>query len=301
ILLFACWFPASSIGIAQETSQQLEFFESKIRPVLVEHCYECHSAESKTIQGGLVLDNAKGLLKGGDSGPAIIPGQIDTSLMIQAIRYESTQMPPRGKLPENVIEDFVRWVRDGAIDPRVGDATPTKKHVDFQQAREFWSFVPPKTPTVPSPNRVDWGTTTIDKFVLAAMELRNLNPVPKAGKRELIRRATYDLTGLPPIPEDIESFVDDTSPEAFAKVVDRLVDSQAYGQRWGRYWLDIARYSEDQAHTFSVQPNTSGYRYRDWVISALNADMPFDLFIKYQIAADLMDIDESDRLKNLPA
>ena len=306
-ILVLCMAPWAQIASAQQSGQtpdqsaKLEFFESKIRPVLVEHCYECHSAESKTIQGGLVLDNAKGLLTGGDSGPAIIPGQSDTSLMIQAIRYESTQMPPRGKLPENVIADFVRWIAEGAMDPRVGDAAPTRKQIDFQQAREFWSFVPPKIPTVPSPNRIDLGTTMIDRFVLAAMESHNLSPVPKAGKRELIRRATYDLTGLPPTPEDVESFVDDTSPEAFSKVVDRLLDSQAYGQRWGRYWLDIARYSEDQAHTFSVQPNTSGYRYRDWVIHALNADMPFDLFIKYQIAADLMDIDEAERLRNLPA
>lgn len=304
VLCFTSWVPfvsAQQSAPTSDLSAKLEFFESKIRPVLIEHCYECHSAEAKTVQAGLVLDTAQGLLNGGDSGPAILPGQSDASLMIQAIRYESTQMPPRGKLPDEVIANFVHWIQDGAIDPRVGDSVPMKKQIDFQRAREFWSFVPPKAPTVPSPARVDWGTTTIDRFVLAAMESQNLSPVPKSGKRELIRRATYDLTGLPPIPEDIESFVNDTSPEAFAKVVDRLVNSQAYGQRWGRYWLDIARYSEDQAHTFSVQPNTHGYRYRDWVISALNADMPFDLFIKYQIAADLMDIDETERLRNLPA
>lgn len=294
-------------SIAQENSTdqaltaKLEFFENKIRPVLVEHCYECHSSDSKTIQGGLLLDSAAGIAKGGDTGPAFIANQAEKSLIIQALRYESTQMPPKGKLPDPIIEDFVRWIDEGAVDPRDGALKDTKKHIDFEQARNFWSFKRPHMPTPPAPNQSDWAETTIDHFVLAAMEAKGLTPVPKAGKRELIRRATFDLTGLPPSIEEIDSFLNDTSTDAFSKVIDRLLHSEAYGQRWGRYWLDVARYSEDQAHTFSVQPNTNGYRYRDWVIRAFNSDMPFDRFIKYQIAADLMDLDESERLSHLAA
>ena len=282
-------------------AQQLDFFEKKIRPVLVEHCYECHATDAKSIQGGLSLDTAQGLLRGGDSGPALVPHQGDSSLIIQAIRYESNQMPPRGKLPESVIADFVAWVNAGAIDPRVGTPTPTKKEIDFDEARRFWSFVPPRMPPIPTTHRPDWAESNIDHFILAAMESHELSPVQKAGKRELIRRATFDLTGLPPNPDEIESFLADSSSDAFSKLVDRLLQSQAYGERWGRYWLDVARYSEDQAHTFSVQPNTSGYRFRDWVIAAFNADMPFDRFIQYQIAADVMEIEDSERLSHLAA
>ncbi|AMV35491.1 NPCBM/NEW2 domain protein [Pirellula sp. SH-Sr6A] len=289
-------------GIAKaEQATEVEFFEKKVRPVLVEHCYECHSAEAKTVQGGLLLDTAQGLLMGGDSGPALIPHQVDKSLIIQAIRYESSEMPPRGKLPKEVISDLENWVANGAIDPRVGTPTAVKKEIDFEEARKFWSFVPPQHPPIPTPQRSDWAESTIDQFTLATMEAQGLSPVRKAGKRELIRRATFDLTGLPPSPEEVESFVADDSSNSFSKVIDRLLDSPAYGERWGRYWLDVARYSEDQAHTFSVQPNTNGYRYRDWVIAAFNADLPFNRFVQLQIAADVMDLDENERLKHLAA
>ena len=305
-LLGAFLLPCST-GLSQELAPddvqraKLEFFEKKIRPVLVEHCYECHSAESKTLQGGLSLETAQGLAQGGDSGPALIPEKSDQSLIIQALRYESTQMPPRGKLPDEVIADFVLWVNSGAADPRVGDSAPIKKSIDFDQARLFWSFVSPKNPELPATKRSGWTESSIDHFTLAAMEARQLSPVSKAGKRELIRRACFDLTGLPPTPQEVDSFLADENTNAFAKLIDRLLDSPAYGERWGRYWLDVARYSEDQAHTFSVQPNTHGYRYRDWVIEAFNSDMPFDLFVKYQIAADVMPIDETERLRNLAA
>ena len=305
--LFGALLLPCSVGLSQELAPddgqrtKLEFFEKKIRPVLVEHCYECHSAESKTLQGGLSLETAQGLAQGGDSGPALIPEKSDQSLIIQALRYESTQMPPRGKLPDEVIADFVQWVNSGAADPRVGDSAPIKKSIDFDQARLFWSFVSPKNPELPATKRSGWTESSIDHFTLAAMEARQLSPVSKAGKRELIRRACFDLTGLPPTPQEVDSFLADENTNAFAKLIDRLLDSPAYGERWGRYWLDVARYSEDQAHTFSVQPNTHGYRYRDWVIEAFNSDMPFDLFVKYQIAADVMPIDETERLRNLAA
>lgn len=309
-VLTAAWIPSFGItstvlsqenAATPEQAAKLEFFEKKIRPVLVEHCYECHSSESKTVQGGLLVDSAQGLVQGGDSGPAIVPNKLDESLLLQAIRYESTEMPPRGKLPPQVIADFEAWVANGAVDPRHGEPVTTKKEIDFEAARKFWSFVPPQSPEPPTPAQADWAESTIDRFILAAMEANRLSPVRKASKRELLRRATFDLTGLPPTPDEINAFLADESSNSFAKVIDRLLDSPAYGERWGRYWLDVARYSEDQAHTFSVQPNTSGYRFRDWVIAAFNSDMPFDRFVQYQIAADVMDIGEQERLKNLPA
>ena len=300
LLLCSSGLPQDLQPDAEQTAK-LEFFEKKIRPVLVEHCYECHSSESKTLQGGLSLETAQGLAQGGDSGPALVPKKSEQSLIIQALRYESTQMPPRGKLPDQVIADFAQWVDSGATDPRTGSSAPIKKSIDFEQARLFWSFVSPKNPELPATKRSDWIESSIDHFTLAAMEARQLSPVSKAGKLELIRRASFDLTGLPPTPQEVDAFLADENTNAFAKLIDRLLDSPSYGERWGRYWLDVARYSEDQAHTFSVQPNTHGYRYRDWVIEAFNSDMPFDLFVKYQIAADVMPIDETEKLRNLPA
>ena len=300
LLLCSSGLPQDLQPDAEQTAK-LEFFEKKIRPVLVEHCYECHSSESKTLQGGLSLETAQGLAQGGDSGPALVAKKSEQSLIIQALRYESTQMPPRGKLPDQVIADFAQWVDSGATDPRTGSSAPIKKSIDFEQARLFWSFVSPKNPELPATKRSDWIESSIDHFTLAAMEARQLSPVSKAGKRELIRRASFDLTGLPPTPQEVDAFLADENTNAFAKLIDRLLDSPSYGERWGRYWLDVARYSEDQAHTFSVQPNIHGYRYRDWVIEAFNSDMPFDLFVKYQIAADVMPIDETEKLRNLPA
>lgn len=285
----------------QATAEQIDFFENKIRPVLIEHCYECHSAQAAPIQAGLTLDSAQGLLRGGDSGPAIEPNKSASSLIIQVLRDSSNQMPPSGKLPDQVIADFVHWIDSGAYDPRTSNSTPINKEFDFDEAKKFWSFVPPNMPAIPDCGNSTWPESSIDHFTLAAMQARNLRPVGKATKRQLIRRATFDLTGLPPSPDEIENFLADESSGAFARVVERLLQSQAYGERWGRYWLDVARYSEDQAHTFSVQPNTNGYRFRDWVIDAFNEDLPFDRFIQYQIAADLMDIDESEKLKHLAA
>lgn len=297
-------FLFAAIGLGQtyaDEASKLEFFESRIRPVLIEHCYECHSSQSKGLKGGLFVDSAEGLRLGGDSGPAIELGTSDASLLLQALRYESTEMPPKGKLPDSIIADFATWIDSGAVDPRTSTKPTEKSSIEIDNFRDFWSFVTPEKPAIPEVSMSDWPTSQIDHFILAELENRGLKPVPAADKRALIRRATFDLTGLPPTPADVESFVADTSPEAFEKVLDRLLRSPAYGERWGRYWLDVARYSEDQAHTFSVTPNTSGFRYRDWVISAFNSDMPYDLFVKRQIAADLIESDVAERLKHLPA
>lgn len=265
----------------------IEFFEQKIRPVLVQHCYECHASDSKSVKGGLLLDTREATLKGGDSGPAIVPKNVNESLLISALRQNGLEMPPKGPLPAEIIADFVKWVEMGAPDPRSGEPLAESK-IDFEAARKHWAYQPIRVPTRPEPKNAAWCTGDIDYFTLTKMESLGLHPVPLAEKRELIRRATFDLIGLPPSPEEVASFLEDNSPDAFEKVIQRLLASKHYGERWGRHWLDVARYAEDQAHTFAVTENTNGYRYRDWVIDAFNADMPYDQFVKMQIAGDLV-------------
>ncbi|MFT5470397.1 MAG: hypothetical protein ACI8UO_005525 [Verrucomicrobiales bacterium] len=266
---------------------QVEFFEQKIRPVLAEHCYECHSASSKKVKGGLLLDFRDATRKGGDSGAAVVPENIEESLLISALRHDEFEMPPKGKLPDSVIADFVKWVEMGAPDPRGGEMAIAST-IDFEAAGKHWAYQPITTPELPTVRNPNWRKSDIDDFTLAKMEQLNLQPVEPAGKRELIRRATFDLTGLPPSPEEVTAFLEDVSPQAFEKVVDRLLESEHYGERWARYWLDVARYAEDQAHSSSAR-NTNGFRYRDWVVAAFNSDMPYDRFVKLQIAGDLIE------------
>ena len=269
------------------TAEGVEFFETKIRPVFVEHCDRCHASDEKNIKGGLKLDSRAAMLKGGDSGPAIVPGNSDESLLISALKYDGYEMPPKGKLPDSVISDFIEWVGMGAPDPR-NDTFEPKATIDFEEAEQFWSFQPVERPSLPEVSDPNWAASDLDRFILAELEDQGLVPNERASKRALIRRATFDLIGLPPTPEEIADFVEDNSPLAFETVVNRLLDSRHYGERWGRYWLDVARYAEDQAHTFAVRPNNSGYRYRDWVIEAFNSDLPYDEFVKLQIAGDLI-------------
>ena len=276
------------LGAGNPAATDIEFFESKIRPVLVKHCYECHSAQSKSVKAGLRLDSAATMREGGDSGPILVPGKVDESSLIAALKYESTKMPPSGKLPDQVIADFTKWVEIGAPDPRATVFTAPKK-MDIAAARQFWSFRPMGTTPPPTVHDESWVKTPIDRFILAALEAKGLKPVEPAGKRELIRRATFDLIGLPPTPEEIADFLADSAPDAFDRVVERLLASPHYGERWGRYWLDVARYAEDQAHTFATEPNTSAYRYRDWVVRAFNNDLPYDRFIKLQLAGDQLE------------
>jgi hypothetical protein len=280
---------------ANPDPKEVEFFEKKIRPVLVEQCYRCHSAEAKKVKGGLFLDSAAAVLKGGDTGPALVPGKPDESLLFQTLTYQhDVKMPPKGQLPAAVLADFRHWIEKGAVDPRAGGG-PTTATIDWSSARSFWSFQPVRKPTVPTVKDISWPKTDIDRFVLARLEAEGLRPVGPADKRTLIRRVTFDLTGLPPTPEEVEAFLADNSPGAYDKVVDRLLASPAYGERWARHWLDVARYAEDQAHTFDVKPNTQAFRYRDWVIDAFNRDLPYDRFVQLQIAADQMNSDANDR------
>ncbi len=286
---------------AADTEAGNTFFETKIRPVLVERCLECHG--EKKQKGGLRLDSKDALLKGGSSGPTIVAGKASASLLIKAIRHEDAdlKMPRNAKLPAAVIADFEKWIDMGAPDPRDGKATAGAQGIDWKEARHFWSFQPVRQPRLPDVKNSSWVKTPIDRFVLAKLETEGLTPVAPADRRALIRRASFDLLGLPPTPEEVDAFVADKSPDAFAKVVDRLLASPHYGERWGRYWLDVARYAEDQAHTFAVKPNTNAWRYRDWVIGALNDDMPYDRFVKLQIAADWVEKDNAGRVKHLPA
>jgi mono/diheme cytochrome c family protein len=283
---------------AAPTAEQVEFFERKIRPVLVEHCYECHSADAKKLKGGLVLDSRAGVIKGGDTGPAVTPGEPDASLLIQAVRHTDPNltMPPKTKLPPNVIADLEQWVRLGAPDPRTEDtvaSTKAKSAIDWNKAREWWSFRPLKSPPVPSVKQKRWPASDLDRFILARLEKENLKPAADANRRALIRRATFDLIGLPPTPEEVEAFLADTSPRAFAKVVDRLLDSPHYGERWGRHWLDVVRYA-DTAGDNSDFPIPQMHRYRDWVISAFDRDLPYDQFVREQLAGDLLPADSTE-------
>jgi len=273
-----------------ENRKEIEFFEKKIRPVLVKHCYECHSAKAKKVQGGLLLDTRAGIRRGGESGPAIVPGKVDESLLIDAIRYASFEMPPKKKLPKQVIADFVTWVKNGAADPRDGKPRGTRPAgltIDFDEARKFWAFQRPQRTPPPKVRNRTWPRSDIDRFLLHRLEKEGLTPVADADRRTLIRRVTFDLTGLPPKPGEIAAFLQDDSKNAFEKVVDRLLASPQFGEHWGRHWLDVARYADSNGGDINLTFHNA-WRYRDYVINAFNTDKPFDRFIVEQLAGDLM-------------
>jgi hypothetical protein len=284
-----------TLGFLQEDPEGIALFERKIRPVLVGRCYPCHSLEAEKVKGGFLLDSRESLLKGGNSGPAVVPGDPDRSLLIKAIRAtdEDSRMPPKGQLlaPEE-IADFEAWVRRGAPDPRTRDAraVAARKALDLEEARRFWSFRPLSDPAVPPAP----GLTPIDAFLAARWPEKGLVPAGPADRRTLIRRATLDLTGLPPSPEEVDRFLADASPDAFAKVVDRLLASPHYGERWGRHWLDVVRYA-DTAGDSSDFPVPQARRYRDYVIDSFNRDTPYDVFVREQIAGDLLPPEGADR------
>ncbi len=281
------------------TPEEERFFEAKIRPVLATQCGKCHASTAEKLRGGLRVDSREGLRKGGDSAPAIVPGNPDESLLIRAIRYrdEELRMPPRAKLQGSVVADFEAWVKMGAPDPRTGPAVvAARPAVDLAKGREFWSFRPPKRSLPPAVKRADWPLGDIDRFLLSALEVRGLSPVAEADRARLLRRVTFTLSGLPPTPEEIETFLADGSPEAFAIAVNRLLASPRFGERWGRHWLDVARFAESSGKTNFIYPQA--WRYRDWVIASFNADKPYDRFVREQIAGDLLQA-EDDRSRAL--
>ena len=290
-------------GLSAAPEAGLEFFEKKIRPVLVEHCYQCHSTESvaaNKLKGGLRLDTQGGTRAGGDTGPAVVPGKVDASLLIKALRQDQFEMPPKGKLPDAVIADFVKWIEMGAPDPRTKEVAVHPKPA--VTAGDHWAFKPVIAAKPPNVKRTAWLKGDIDRFVLARMEQQGLQPVDAASNRELARRIYFDLIGLPPSPEQMRHFIAAAKkdrPKAVASLVDTLLASPRYGERWGRHWLDVARYAEDQAHTFGVRRRENAHQYRDWVIRAFNDDLPFDEFVKRQIAGDLMENESGDRFREL--
>lgn len=290
---------ASTAPAAEPNPHDLEFFEQKIRPVLVEKCYECHSAEAakgNKLKGNLLLDTREGSRRGGDSGPAVVPGKIDESLIVSALKHESFIMPPTSKLSAAVAADFEHWIQRGAPDPREGGAGKVAT-IDFEKARrEHWAFQPMQQPSPPAVQNKKWVRNEIDAFVLAKLEEKNLAPSVEAGRTTWLRRVTFDLIGLPPSPEEIAAFVDDRSPDAFERVVDRLLDSPHYGERWGRHWLDLARYADSSGfHNDLDRPNA--WKYRDYVIESFNADRPYAQFVIEQLAGDeIAGADEQSRI-----
>ena len=284
LVLTICWGGACRA----QTPADVEFFESKVRPLLVNRCHECHSTKAKKMKGKLLLDSREAILKGGASGPAAISGDADKSLLIQAVRYakEDLQMPRNGKLPAHEIAVLEEWVRRGAPYQGPAVALANEAGIDWAKGRTFWSFQPPKMASPPEVRDKAWRQRRSDSFILAELEKRNLTPTKPAERRVLIRRTTFDLIGLPPTPEEIDAFVNDKAPDAYAKLIERLLASPHYGERWGRVWLDLARYC-DVAEQWA-EGKGEPWLYRDWVVRAFNEDLPYDQFVQQQLAADLM-------------
>jgi cytochrome c553 len=336
LLLFVLSAPPTAHAAPPEAAGN-DLFEKKIRPVLVKHCYKCHSADADEIKGNLRVDTKEGLLKGGDNGPAIVPEDVENSFLLRAIRYQEDdyQMPPDGKLPDAVIADFEKWVKMGAPDPRaVGQASSLPSdsrqaeslpHADIEQGRKFWAFQKPRMPVIADVKDTAWPRGDVDRFILAKLEASGIQPAPDAEVHTLIRRIYFDLIGLPPTPGEIDEWtarltasqrrsldsqLDVTAKsaaglplneEALAELVDQLLDSPRFGERWGRHWLDVARYADSNGLDINLTFHDA-WRYRDWVIDAFNRDMPYDQFLVEQLAGDLLPYDnDQQRTKQLAA
>ncbi|MFP6762707.1 MAG: DUF1549 domain-containing protein, partial [Planctomycetaceae bacterium] len=270
--------------------EQIEFFEKKIRPVLIEHCFECHSAQADEVAGGLLLDNRASVARGGESGPVLIKGDPAKSRLIIALTHSdgNLQMPPGKKLPAAVIADFQRWVKTGAPDPRGGVVPVSGLRIE-DRARLHWAFSPPRFPPVPEVKQPGRTHRNLDRFILAELERKGtgIKPSTRAAPRTLVRRLFFDLTGLPPSYQDVRKFEESPTDAAWERLVDQLLDAEQFGERWARHWLDLARFSDTRGYVFQEDRNyPHAYRYRDWVINSLNQDRPYDEFLKLQIAAD---------------
>jgi hypothetical protein len=278
--------------------EQLEFFENRIRPVLVEHCYKCHSAEAAKagdLEGGLTLDTRAGLLAGGDSGPALVPGKPDESLLLEVLHYETYEMPPAGKLPDAVIADFAKWIETGAADPRKGAAaTPTRK-LDIEGGKQFWSFQPLSNAPPPNLSGELDQLSPIDRFIRHKLVEKKIEPTPIAAPRVLIRRVWFDLLGVPPTPEEVQTWTgrltsgltegQSLNRQAWSELVQMLLARPEYGERWARHWIDVARFGESHGYEQDYDRPTA-YHYRDFLIKAFNADLPYDQFVQWQLAGD---------------
>lgn len=291
-IVFATVFttgPVLATDPSEPDAADIEFFEQKVRPLLVEHCYECHSSDD--ARGGLALDHRDGLLQGGDSGAAIIPGDPNRSLLIDAVLYKNLelQMPPKKAMSADDVRTLEQWIQQGAADPRVAEssASPKPTGMSIEDGSRFWSFLPLSNPEIPSVRDDAWIKNPIDAFVLSQLDDAKLHPAPAADKRTLIRRISFNLIGLPPTPEEVSAFLLDDSPNAYSKLVDRLLESPHYGERWGRHWLDVARYADSNGLDENVA-HGNAWRYRDYVVDAFNQDKPLDQFLIEQIAGDLL-------------
>ena len=284
---------ATTAGAAEPDRKGLDFFEAKIRPMLVKHCYECHSAGAagkKKLKGELLLDSRDGSRKGGESGAAVVPGKPDESLLISALKHDSFKMPPKGKLPEELIAHFVKWVEMGAPDPRDGVAIVASSEIDIDEGRKHWAFQSLGKAEPAAVKDTAWVRSSVDRFIRAKQEAAGVTPNATASARTLIRRAYFDLIGLPPSPEEVSQFeaaFEKDPTAAYSKLVDDLLASEHFGERWGRHWLDVVRFAESNGYAFDGdRPNA--WHYRDFVIRALNSDMPYDEFVRLQIAGDLL-------------
>ncbi|MSR54812.1 MAG: DUF1553 domain-containing protein [Gemmataceae bacterium] len=287
-LLLGAIFSLPAFGQSPPSAADTTFFEQKIRPLLVEHCYSCHSVSGKKLKGGLLLDSREAILKGGDTGAAVIVGQPDKSLLMKAVRYKDTdlQMPPKGRLSEREVANLEQWVRNGLAFPLAAATQKTARKIDIEAGRTFWSFRPLRSAEPPKVRTAGWPKQRIDAFVLAELEKRQIKPGDAATKAVLIRRAKFDLLGLPPTPEEIDAFVRNPSPTAFSQLIEDWLATPQYGERWGRAWLDLARYCDISEQWSELKGNA--YHYRDWVVRAVNEDVPYPRFLRLQLAADLM-------------
>jgi hypothetical protein len=288
-------------GVVQ-ADEKLNFFESKIRPVLADKCYSCHSvkaAEEGKLKGGFYIDMREGLLRGGESGPAVIPGQPDKSLLMKVIRHEiiDMQMPPKkAKLTDEQIANFETWIKDGCTDPRTGEVPKAHdESIDVAAGRNFWSFKPLGEVAPPQVKDKSWSANPIDQFVLHKLEAKKIPPAPEASRATLIRRLYMGLTGLAPSKEEVEAFVNDKDPDAWGNLVEKTLASPHFGERWARHWLDLARFAESNGYAFD-KDRTGAFHYRDFVIQALNKDLPYDEFVRMQLAGDLIDDQSYDHL-----
>ncbi|MCI0685345.1 MAG: PSD1 and planctomycete cytochrome C domain-containing protein [Gemmataceae bacterium] len=295
---------------ARSPAAASEFFEKSIRPLLANHCFECHGPQKQ--RAGLRLDSRDNMLAGGDTGPAIVPGHPEQSLLVKAIGYkDELRMPPKNPLAPAQVAALTQWIKQGAAWPQpAGVVRSASKESGFRitpEDRAFWAFQPIADPPLPRVNNAGRMQTALDAFIMAKLEDKGLTPAPPADPRTLLRRMYFDVIGLPPTAHEVEEFVrawDGSSAKRqalIARVADRLLSSPHYGERWARHWLDVARYGEDQAHTFQARKYPQGFRYRDWLIKAFNDDMPYDQFIKEQLAADLLPRANGERIDNLPA
>ncbi len=278
--------------VAMEPSaEQLEFFEKQVRPILAERCYECHSAASRRLEAGLRLDSRQGALQGGDSGPAIVLGEPDESLLIDAVRYESFEMPPRGKLSDDQVKELVQWIASGAAWPQ--DVTKPEEHAagqfDLEERKsQHWAWRPIHRQTPACVEDESWPRNAIDHFILQRLEAAGLQPAEQADRRTLVRRLYFDLIGLPPSPEQVREFLEDGAEDAYERLVDRLLTSKHFGEKWARHWMDLVRYAETHGHEFDY-PIHHAWQFRDYLVRAFNADLPYDQFITEHLAGDLLE------------